>query len=204
MTEDVIPQSEPESDGQPDHAKSKRVKVAGFVARLLSKQLLGALLAISVVGHAIGYSHHWLTMKSVRGPVGPEVSLGRFRFEANSLDQGPVTEADFALHVSLLSPVDPLARKRLATFKHRVQQGVEQLLREAHGADFDDPTLGELKRRLQEEINRTIGLRAVADVIVTELRLVRNAQRAETVAETAATVPWVEQPAHAGSPPESS
>jgi hypothetical protein len=204
MTEEVIPRSESDSDGQSRQAADKRVKVARILSRLFNRQLLGLLLLISLVGHGIGYLHHRLTMESVRGPVGPEISLGRFRFEASSLAGGAIRQADFALHVSLLSQVDSVARRKLATFKYRVQQGVEQLLREAQGADFDDPTLGELKRRLQEEINQTIGLRAVADVVVTELRVVRNAQGAEIVTETAGTVPWVERPSQARTTPKSS
>jgi hypothetical protein len=203
MTEELIPRSESDSDGPSRQAEGNRVKLARLFPRVVNRQLLGVLLAISVLGHGIGYLHHRLTMDSARGPAGPEVSLGRFRFVASSSDGGPVTRADFALHVSLLSQVDSVARARLASFRYRVQQGVEQLLRRAHSADFADPTLGELKRRLQEEINQTIGLRAVGEVIVTQVSLVQNPQSAETVAETAGTVPWVERPAHDGSARES-
>ena len=55
--------------------------------------------------------------------------------------------------------------------RYAVQQDIEELLRQAHGADFADPVLGELKRQLQEQINRTLEMRAISQVIITDLEL---------------------------------
>ena len=48
-------------------------------------------------------------------------------------------------------------------------QDVEELLRRAHGTDFADPALTELKRQLQETVNHSLELRAIDEVIVTGL-----------------------------------
>jgi len=77
--------------------------------------------------------------------------------------------------------------------RFRVQQNVEELLRRAHGGDFDDPGLGELKRQLQERINERSG-RAIAEVIVTDLKLQHNGQDAGLVTGTAESVPWWRSP----------
>jgi len=61
------------------------------------------------------------------------------------------------------------ARTRLAARKFKVQQDVEQLLRQAHPDDFADPVLAGLKRQLQEQINESLGLRAISEVIITSL-----------------------------------
>jgi flagellar basal body-associated protein FliL len=101
----------------------------------------------------------------------PEIALGEFKFRADPADSGPLATARFSLHIAFAPPSDRAGRERLAERKFRVQQDVEELLRRAHGADFDDPSLRGLKRQIQEQINETLGLRAVADVIITNLTL---------------------------------
>ena len=60
----------------------------------------------------------------------------------------------------------------LMNSKHnRVRQDIEQLLRRARDADFSEPSLAGLKRRIQEQVNETVRMRVVADVIFTELSL---------------------------------
>jgi hypothetical protein len=81
------------------------------------------------------------------------------------------------LHIGLLKVDDRVARAKLAANKFRVQQDIEELLRQAGGEDFVDPLLTELKRQLQEQINATIGMRAIAQVIITDLSIDRAAQQ---------------------------
>ena len=103
------------------------------------------------------------------GYLGREISLGEFEFIGEDLPGSHIASAKFRIHISLLTEVDRPARMLLAMRRFQVQQDVEELLRQAHAGDFDDPTLTELKRQLQETINRTLGQRVIADVIITDL-----------------------------------
>jgi hypothetical protein len=81
------------------------------------------------------------------------------------------------------------ALRELAAKRLRVQQAVEELIRRAHGGDFDDPLLAGLKQQLQEEINEALGIRVIDDVIITDLKLTRKEGQVATVAETAGPIP---------------
>ncbi len=126
------------------------------------------------------------------GDIEGEVSLGEFQFLGNSHEQSPIVAASFHLHLALIPETDSLARARLVSHKYRVKQGVEQLLRQAHGGDFEDPSLGDIRRQLQEQINETLGVRAVADVIVTGLNLeVSESDAGSSPADQVArNLPW--------------
>lgn len=123
-----------------------------------------------------------------------ELSIGEFHFRADANERSPIVAAAFSLHLALIPEAEAAGRARLASHKFRVQQAVEQLLRQAHGGDFEDPRLGDLKRQLQEQVNETLGVRAVADVIVTDLELEYSAGVAASAdpADVAGTPPWGE------------
>lgn len=123
-----------------------------------------------------------------------ELSIGEFRFLADANERSPIIAATFSLHLALIPEAEAVGLARLASHKFRVQQGVEQLLRQAHGGDFEDPRLGDLKRQLQEQVNETLGVRAVADVIVTDLELEYSPGVAASApaADVAGTLPWGE------------
>lgn len=140
---------------------------------LFTPRALLILLVASLVGHGVAF--YW-TRLHVRGDgtESPEAALGTFQFVGTGPQNSSVKSAEFDLHISLLPGVDRSARARLADVRYRVQESVEELLRRARGADFEDPGLEELKRQLQEQINTTLGMRAVDQVIVTDLRLERR------------------------------
>ena len=140
----------------------------------LSVKWLIALVAVSIGLHFVGYGYYKRTIFELSEPGAPEISLGHFRFEQRNGEDQPIRGARFQVHVSLLGEVDGPARGRLAARRFKVQQGVEELLRQAHSADFEDPNLSELKRLLQERVNEAIGLRAVSEVIITDLEVVRS------------------------------
>lgn len=121
-----------------------------------------------------------------------EMSIGEFRFLADANERSPIIAATFSLHLALIPEAETAGHARLASHKFRVQQGVEQLLRQAHGGDFEDPTLGDLRRQLQEQVNETLGVRAVADVIVTDLELeyLPKAATSASTADVAGATPW--------------
>ncbi len=184
------PPEEGDDDQEPKEQKPRRL-----LWRLLTPRLLLLLLGLSLVGHAIGLTYSWLRAMGPAVELSPEVSLGEFRFEADPQEAAGVVGAEFRLHIALLEQVESAARRALADKRLRVEQAVEELVRRAHGGDFDDPQLAGLKQELQEQINEALGIRVIDDVIITDLRVERSPRAAKTLAEIADTVPWEEEPA---------
>lgn len=140
--------------------------------RLLARSWVVVLVIVLIgVQFAIfGY----LRSSASTAPTTPEITLGEFQFEDRTDSAAAIQSAEFKLHIGLLSEVDRDARLRLHARRFKVQQGVEELLRRAHSADFEDPSLGELKRQLQEQINTSLGIRAVSEIIITDLAIQRS------------------------------
>lgn len=110
--------------------------------------------------------------------------MGAFQFQTESAGKPGIVSARFNLHVNLLKEAERAGRTQLVDSKFRLQQDLEELLRRAHSADFEDPALAELKRQMQEQVNATLGMKAVSSVIITDLTLQRAAANG---AEAAAT-----------------
>ncbi len=191
MAEKATPDQAAADDEAPKQ-KSDAKKPVAFVGRLFTRKWLLILLGLSVVGHVIGLTCSQLRATRDAAALGPEVSLGEFRFLAEPDEGGRVLRAEFRLHIALLGQVEAAARRELAAKRLRVQQAVEELMRRAHGGDFDDPLLAELKQQIQEQINETLGVRVIDDVIITELKLERRESPAETSTEVAESLPWTE------------
>jgi flagellar basal body-associated protein FliL len=161
--------NQPQSD-KTQGENNEATPVATSRGRFATRPWVIAGLGVWTLVNAAGFAfYRGQSQPAPQEVPSPEVSLGEFKFCADPAEHGPVVTARFALHVSLASQSDRVGRERLTARKFRVQQDVEELLRRAHGADFDDPSLRELKRQIQEQINETLGLRAVADVIITDL-----------------------------------
>jgi flagellar basal body-associated protein FliL len=165
-----------------------------LLAGLLKPKWLLVLLAVSIAAHAVGFTYSRVVARRPAEEVSPEVSLGVFRFVEDPAEGSGIAGAEFALHVALLEQVEVAARRELSAKRFRVQQAVEELTRRAHGGDFEDPLLTELKRQLQEEINEALGIRVIADVIITDLKLEREGEPIERITETAGAGPWTERP----------
>jgi len=163
--------------------------------RFFSYRTLAFFLLATVIfqGALFGYYQFAGSGSESAGPS--EVTLGTFQFHSDELAGGRISHAEFGLHVALLEQYDELARYQLESRKFRLQQDIEELLRQAQSGDFEDPSLGELKRQLQEQIDATLKMRAVADVIITDLTVKLSDQPADTpMTETAELVPWIEKP----------
>ncbi|MDY0167078.1 MAG: hypothetical protein RBS80_11075 [Thermoguttaceae bacterium] len=162
-------------------------------ANLLNPKWIALFVVLSCLlpGIVYGYSRFGAASGAGEDCLG-EVSIGEFRFSADENERSRVVAASFHVHLALIPETAALGRARLASHKFRVQQGVEQLLRQAHGGDFENPSLGDLKRQLQEQINETLGIRAVADVVVTDLNLeLSEADPASKPSgQVAGTLPW--------------
>lgn len=151
------------------------------------------LLALSVVANAAGFAYLKFRERSDKVAPSTEIALGSFRFVADKSEKGLVNGARFSLHVAFTPQADQEGRQRLSDRKYRVQQDIEELLRRAHGADFDDPRLRDLKRQVQQQINETLGIQALADVIITDLSIDWSAS-APPGSQTAENAPAASRP----------
>ena len=105
-----------------------------------------------------------------------ELEIGDFVFARPVTDAGGIEQARFRLHVRLLPDLAAEADDELTANRFHVREGVEEVLRQAAPADFEDPLLADLKRRIQERINEDLGQRVVAKCIVTHFEIVRAQQ----------------------------
>jgi hypothetical protein len=133
------------------------------------------VLCLAVPPLAVG-----LVARLQQGEVVRELMLGTYHFEGPYEPQEVVVGAEFQIYVTLLRGVEDRARTLLATHRQRVRQDLQELLREARGRDFVDPKLLGLKRQIREQINATLQLRAVEDVIIVDLQLTRAAPTPES------------------------
>lgn len=167
---------------------------------LLAPKLIVTIVVGTVIVQAMLLGYYRLAggaTADAEAVSGGEVTLGQFQFEASPHEVGRVQAARFQLHLALLPDIDEVARLRLKQRQFRVQQDIEQLMRQAHSGDFNDPPLTELKRQLQEQVNETLGIRAVSEVIITDLELEQSPvpeSHAETAAQPRNTAPWSEHP----------
>lgn len=167
------PAREPQADGVPESLESASgatLKMGGAAGRRWFAILLGAWLVVNGIGLTI---YHYRT-QPVEAALSNEVDLGRFQYLPSREERPRLLKASFHLHVALAPSTQQASRERLAARKYRVQQDLEELLRRAHPGDFEDPRLRDLKRQLMEQINETLGMPALAEVIITELELVGN------------------------------
>ncbi len=196
----------PEKPSDADAAPAAPPKPSRLAAikRALMARWLPIVIVGSVVAHGLLWSLRGAEPGAMAKPIG-EVSLGEFHFMNHPGAMSPIAAADFQLHISLLKDLDAQARSRLAQRKFKVQQDVEELLRQAHGGDFDDPGLGELKRQLQEQINASLELRAISEIIITDLVIERKSEQfpvstsappaASTSSNAVPPAAWEEKPA---------
>jgi hypothetical protein len=73
------------------------------------------------------------------------------------------------LHVRFLDELDVPARQRIVSHQFRVRESIEGLLRGSQGLNLDDSALTRLKHQIQEHIDDALDLRAVAEVMITDL-----------------------------------
>jgi flagellar basal body-associated protein FliL len=174
MAEETTPQEEVESAPSESEAADKPAN--GWKARIsrfrqaAARHWFVGLITIALVGHAAGLWMFALQQTAQPEQTG-EVDLGRFEYRNTSVRRGEVSAATFALHVRFIDEVESRARGQLADRRFRVEQDIEEILRQAHGADFADPHIRELKRQFAEQINRSLELRSVSDVIITDLNI---------------------------------
>jgi flagellar basal body-associated protein FliL len=172
MVEETAPEravkSTAAADGAAGNPKSAWKNRVAAIGQTLAKHWFVGLITLALAVHATGL---WIfaVQRTAQPERTAEVDLGRYEFRNAAPRRGEVSEAAFALHIRFIDEVESRAHRQLADRRYRVEQDIEEILRQAHGVDFADPRLRELKRQLQEQINRSLELRSVADVIVTDL-----------------------------------
>jgi hypothetical protein len=152
-----------------DPSASEGKKTSWFFGGKWFWRVVMTLVVLTVILQAGGliycYSSSGKTLQTA------EIGLGQYQFSGIPPVGGWVAQARFSLYVTLLKGLEKTGRDALADHKNRVQQDVEQLLRQVHGGDFEDPDLGGLKLQIREKIDKAVGSRVVSDVIITDLRL---------------------------------
>ncbi len=168
--QDVKEKKDEPAGVEAESEESKKGKPGKGTWRKRLRQPLWICLIVSttIVAHGLLIAFHAFVGTTTDRADG-EVSLGEFAY-VNSGDKiDSIVRAGFQIHIRLLDGVEKSARRRLSDRQFRVIQDVEELLRRAHGTDFADPALTELKRQLQETVNQSLELRAIDEVIVTGL-----------------------------------
>jgi flagellar basal body-associated protein FliL len=162
--------------------------------RFLTGKWIATVILGSLALHGVGYLYYHTGVKIPAPAPVAEIPLGTFHFTGTKVESGRTAAANFSLYITLLDRMDRSAREALEARRFRVQQDVEQLLRQAHSGDFEDATLGELKRQLREQINESLGVRAVAEVIITDLKLKSAEPASQPPLSAAGSMASVEQP----------
>jgi flagellar basal body-associated protein FliL len=184
------PNSE-EANAEPSTAKKSKF------AWLCGKKMqywLAFLVISTLIIHGIGLAYYKLSGNRSTVEYSPEISVGNFEFTADKTAGGRIAGAEFSLYITALEGLDRIARTRLASYKYRVQQDIELLLRQAHSGDFEDPALIDLKRQIREQINQVLGNRVVSDVIIANLKISSsNNKEPPTTPATASSPPWLEK-----------
>ncbi|MBN1912317.1 MAG: hypothetical protein JW818_21535 [Pirellulales bacterium] len=188
------PQDEGSAAGSPEVSAEldiPRKKTGGFLKRLFSPQVLVVLIVALLLVQGGGLALHTIKVQADANNT-YEISLGPFSFAPNPAERSWLDSARFSLYVVPIPQEDEKVRELLEKHKFRVQQDLEELFRQAHGGDFADPTLGELKRRIREQINQTLDMKAIADVIITDVDLVRSSRDAKPSSDNSDGAPWGE------------
>jgi len=170
MSEEAAPEShKTESSTVENRPLLKRISTL-----LKSSRWLAVLVIGTIVVQFAGFWYVGRLLTADPTTALHEIELGRYSYDSDASPQSTIETAAFDLHVRLIEELDGVARTRLEARRFKVQQDIEQLLRLAHSGDFEDPTLAELKRQLQEQINESLEMRAISEVIITNLDLERG------------------------------
>jgi len=184
--------TETPSSADQKQARSGREERLVRVVRAVSRNGLMIVLAVSLIVNGATLTMMGSQDDSVAAEPTPEVPLGQFRFVSSQAEAGQVVTADFTIHVALSEELEEEGHRRIEQRKFRLQQDMEELLRGAHSGDFDDPLLRGLKEKLKDRAEKTLGIRAVAYVIITGLKTDRNGSVPVEETKPSVLVPWAE------------
>jgi flagellar basal body-associated protein FliL len=138
-----------------------------------SKSLLIRWIAAIVLGSVVVHGAlYFMLRKSPQPPAPLEQKVGSFDFVAATGGNDARGEtAKFDLHVRFVEDLAKPARERLVEHQYRVREAVENLLRRSRPVDVSDTAMARLKHEIQERVDDSLDLRAVAEVIITNLKI---------------------------------
>jgi flagellar basal body-associated protein FliL len=128
-----------------------------------------AIVVASLVVH--GALFLLLKKSGAPQPAPVEQAVGSFNFVAVDAGKTSGAPAKFDLHIRFVDDLEKSGRQRLLAHQYRVREAVENLLRKTQGVELSDPAVARLKHEIQERIDGAIDLRAVAEVIITNLQI---------------------------------
>jgi flagellar basal body-associated protein FliL len=145
----------------------------GWSKSLLIRWIVAIVLGSIVVDCALFF----LLRKSLQppAPVPVELEVGSFDFVAAreaTTDIEPLSQpAKFDIHVRFIDDLERPGRELLTAHRHRVRESIENLLRKSQQVELSDPAMARLKHEIQQRIDDALDIRAVAEVIITNLRI---------------------------------
>ena len=157
--ENVSPDDALETTAQPAKSGPMMVSV---------RWLIGVVLSLFAV-NAAATGMVWMSLSGDESKLLREVELGGFTYVGDPTETA-YERIEFQLAVSLLPEVQEPAKALLKLHCRKVEQAVEELLRKSRDADFEDPELTDLKRRIQETVNHAINRRVIDEVLITDLQ----------------------------------
>lgn len=104
-----------------------------------------------------------------------EVLIDNFNCTNNRAAAGSTIHVSFKV-VCIVQDRQNLAFEELAnkTHKTRTRQSIERIIRSAALEDLHDPNLSTIRRQIREEVNKVVGKNFVADVAVSDIRLIEQ------------------------------
>lgn len=136
---------------------------------LLTPRWLVVFVAVSLVIHSVIFV--LVRRSSARPAIPPEYTVGAFNLIAGQPGDTHGVPGKFELHVRFIDDLQSQANARIANHQFRVREAIENLLRKSHGIELDDQAIARLKHQIQEQIDQAIDLRAVAEVMITDLTI---------------------------------
>jgi len=187
------PEESRNDDASTEAKPAGKSKIASFFGKTM-QYWLAFLLITTLVIHGLGWAWYKAGSAGPAVETSPEIGIGTFKFAADKTSGSRVTGAEFSVYVTALDGLDRVARNRLASHKFRVQEEIEAMLRQAHGGDFVDPDLSDLKRQIRERIDQALKNRVVSDVIITNLKFaLPDVKEPAPAAESASSPTWSEK-----------
>ena len=163
MADAVKPNSSAPAAAEPAAGKPRWWK------SLLTPRWLVAIVVVSLVIHTVLFV---LVRRMTTRPVlPPEYTVGKFNLVAVRTGDSRGVPGEFELHLRFIDDLQSQANARIANHQFRVREAVENLLRKSRGIELDDPAIARLKHQIEEQINQAIDLRAVAEVMITNLTI---------------------------------
>jgi len=212
------PASPPQHDSPRHDSAAATLEAPAPVAKplarwafLLSPRWLLGLGAASLLIQ--GGAYYWFHKRTAEAPpaVGREMKLGSFEYGRFNTREKQFQRGRFDLSVRLVENLGTSQRRQLEHQEQRFQQAVEETMRRARAADFNDPRFIRLRNHIQQRLNDELGFDWADEVMVNNPMVERPKDEAaaspadpaagdDTNGSTDTQAPAAEPPAKSDSP----